>query len=142
MDNEWQSDDLVEFLAKCLASAGSFKQSFRLFSKLLHSLPLLLLNMQTKSRSKHNVSSHYDIGNDLYQLMLDRTMNYSCGYWQKNAALAGCCEATSRLCETLEEAQINKMLLIAKKLDLKPGMRVLDIGCGWGELFCWSAELV
>ncbi len=66
------------------------------------------------------------LGNDLFESFLDPTMNYSCGYW-KNA-------------KTLHEAQINKMDLIGKKLKLKPGMKVLDIGCGWGALCKYLAE--
>lgn len=57
------------------------------------------------------------VGNELFESFLDPTMNYSCGYW-KNA-------------KNLHEAQIHKMELIGKKLNLKPGMKVLDIGCGW-----------
>ena len=75
-----------------------------------------------------NVSPFFlnNIGNDLFESFLDPWMNYSCGYW-RNA-------------KTLNEAQINKMELIAQKLKLKPGMRVLDIGCGWGGLCKYLAE--
>ncbi len=66
------------------------------------------------------------LGNRLFERMLDPWLQYTCGYW-KDAA-------------DLNSAQINKMELIAKKLDLKPGMRVLDIGCGWGTLCKYLAE--
>ena len=69
---------------------------------------------------------HYDIGNDLYQLMLDKRMTYTCGYW-KNA-------------KNLEEAQEAKLDLICKKLGLKKGDKVLDIGCGWGSFAKYAAE--
>ena len=69
---------------------------------------------------------HYDIGNELFSIMLDKWMNYSCGYW-KDAA-------------NLDEAQESKMDLICRKLQLKPGMRVLDIGCGWGGLAAYAAR--
>ena len=69
---------------------------------------------------------HYDIGNDLFALMLDKWMNYSCAYW-KDA-------------DDLDEAQKSKMDLICRKLQLQPGMRLLDIGCGWGGLAAYAAE--
>ena len=69
----------------------------------------------------------YDLGNDLFQNMLDKRMNYSCAYW-KDA-------------ESLDEAQENKLELICKKLYLKPGMRVLDIGCGWGAFGKYSSSI-
>jgi cyclopropane-fatty-acyl-phospholipid synthase len=69
---------------------------------------------------------HYDLGNDLFSLMLDKWMNYSCGYWKQ--------------ARDLEGAQENKMAVICKKLKLAPGMTVLDIGCGWGGLAAYMAE--
>jgi cyclopropane-fatty-acyl-phospholipid synthase len=84
------------------------------------------INLQTKIRAKDVAYQHYDLGNDLFTAMLDKRMIYSCGYW-KDAS-------------TLEEAQINKLDLICKKLQLKPGQRLLDIGCGWGGLAKFAAE--
>jgi cyclopropane-fatty-acyl-phospholipid synthase len=86
----------------------------------------MLLNLQAKSRSGASVEAHYDIGNDLYTRMLDPRMVYTCGYW-KNAT-------------TLTEAQEAKLDLVCRKLGLRPGMRVLDLGCGWGGLASWAAE--
>ena len=77
-----------------------------------------LLNRQTMKKAAKNAKHHYNIGNDLYTRMLDSEMVYSCGYW-KNAS-------------NLEQAQFAKLDLICKKLQLKPGMKVLDIGSGWG----------
>lgn len=85
-----------------------------------------LLNYQTKSRSKIVAHKHYNIGNDLFKAMLDKETIYSCGYWQ-NAS-------------TLDEAQQDKMKLICDKLQLQPGMTLLDIGCGWGGLAKFAAE--
>ena len=85
-----------------------------------------LFNLQRKSRAFFNAGSHYDIGNDLYEAMLDRRMVYSCAYWDG--------------AETLDEAQENKLELCCKKLGLKPGMRVLDIGCGWGAFAKFAAQ--
>ncbi len=79
-----------------------------------------LCNLQTRTRSRQVADAHYDLGNDLYQAMLDRRMQYTCAYW-KNAA-------------DLEEAQLNKLDLICRKLDLSPGMSVLELGGGFGGL--------
>lgn len=84
-----------------------------------------LLNLQTKSKVKKSIAHHYDIGNNLYQEMLDPLMMYSCGYW-KNAT-------------NLKEAQEQKLKLICEKLNLKPGQKVLDIGCGWGGFAYYAA---
>jgi cyclopropane-fatty-acyl-phospholipid synthase len=85
--------------------------------KLRHRLEML----NWKSRSLKNVQHHYDIGNDLYRLFLDPDMQYSCGYFTDPA-------------NGIEQAQLDKKAHIASKLYLKPGQRVLDIGCGWGGL--------
>jgi cyclopropane-fatty-acyl-phospholipid synthase len=85
-----------------------------------------VLNLQAKARAGASIAAHYDIGNDLYTRMLDERMVYSCGYW-KHA-------------KTLTEAQEAKLDLIARKIGLRPGMRVLDIGCGWGGFASWAAE--
>ena len=78
--------------------------------------------------SKKNVAHHYDVGNDLYRLMLDRDhMQYSCAYWPEDDM-------------TLEQAQEAKLAHIAAKLALKPGQTVLDIGCGWGGMAIFLAR--
>ena len=74
-----------------------------------------------RSASSENVKAHYDISNELYRMFLDEDMQYSCAYWPS-------------LDITLEEAQLAKKRHIAAKLNLKPGQRVLDIGCGWGGM--------
>ena len=80
--------------------------------------------------SRRNVAHHYDIGNDLYRLMLDKDhMQYSCAYWPEEDM-------------TLEQAQDAKLAHIAAKLALKPGQTVLDIGCGWGGMAIFLAYLV
>jgi len=79
-------------------------------------------------QAQKNVAHHYDIGNDLYKLFLDEGMFYSCAYFRDEN-------------ETLEVAQINKCRLLASKLSLKPGQRVLDIGCGWGGLAIYLAKV-
>lgn len=85
-----------------------------------------LLNLQSRRRAFKVGEHHYDLGNDFYSTMLDSRMVYSCGYWKE--------------AQTLEEAQAAKLDLICRKLGLKPGMRLLDIGCGWGSLISYAAE--
>lgn len=84
------------------------------------------LNRQSLKEAAHDVPFHYNLGNDLFTKMLDKRMAYSCGYW-KNAT-------------NLDEAQEAKLDLICRKIGLKPGMRVLDIGCGWGSFMLYAAE--
>ena len=79
-------------------------------------------------RAQKNVAHHYDIGNDFYRLFLDRGMQYSCAYFTSDD-------------DTLEQAQQNKQRLIASKLDLKPGQKVLDIGCGWGDMALYLGRM-
>jgi cyclopropane-fatty-acyl-phospholipid synthase len=79
-------------------------------------------------KAQQNVSHHYDIGNDFYRLFLDKGMQYSCAYFTSDS-------------DTLEEAQQNKLRLIASKLNLKPGQRVLDIGSGWGDMALYLGRM-
>lgn len=86
-----------------------------------------VLNLQTVRRAFGNGQHHYDIGNDLYEAMLDRRMLYTCALWSTGA-------------RTLDEAQEAKLDLVCRKIDLRPGMRVLDLGCGWGGFAAYAAE--
>ncbi|MFA5952844.1 MAG: cyclopropane-fatty-acyl-phospholipid synthase family protein [Hyphomicrobium sp.] len=79
-------------------------------------------------KAQSNVAHHYDIGNEFYRLFLDAGMQYSCAYFTSDD-------------DTLEQAQQNKLRLIASKLNLKPGQRVLDIGCGWGDMALYLARM-
>ena len=81
-------------------------------------------NLQTEARAFQVGKKHYDQGNPLYQAMLDSTLTYSCAYWKH--------------CDNLEQAQQAKLELTCQKLQLKPGLQLLDIGCGWGSL-CYHA---
>ena len=124
MDGDWDVERLDEFFFRILrARLQDQVQPLRL---IFHSLRARLLNLQSLRRARQVGEAHYDLGNDFYQAMLDRRMTYTCGYW-KDAS-------------TLDEAQEAKLDLICRKLDLKPGMRVLDIGCGWGSFMQYAAE--
>ncbi len=90
----------------------------------------VLLNLQAKTRSGASVEAHYDIGNDLYTRMLDERMVYTCAYWGRSDSRA----------KTLTEAQEAKLDLVCRKIGLEPGMKVLDLGCGWGGFASWAAE--
>ncbi|MGR3913081.1 MAG: class I SAM-dependent methyltransferase, partial [Gammaproteobacteria bacterium] len=120
----WDCAQLDEMYHRMLRSPRIQNRTFiaylapRLFS--------LAANLQSKARSFQVGEAHYDIGNDLYRAMLDARMVYTCGYW----ADAG----------NLEDAQEHKLELVCRKLDLQPGMRVLDIGCGWGSFAKYAAE--
>jgi cyclopropane-fatty-acyl-phospholipid synthase len=85
-----------------------------------------LTNPQSIRRAWQVAKEHYDLDNDLFDRMLDDTMSYSCGYWAQ--------------ANTLEQAQQDKLALICAKLQLQPGMRLLDIGCGWGSLMRYACE--
>ena len=125
MDGWWDCKQLDVFFTKVL-KADLDKRILKLKNILIPCIKAKLTNMQSKKRARQVGEQHYDAGNDLYRLMLDKRMNYSCGYW-KNA-------------KTLDKAQVDKLDLICRKLKLKKGMRVLDIGCGWGSFAKFAAE--
>jgi cyclopropane-fatty-acyl-phospholipid synthase len=125
MDGWWDCPALDEMIDRALRAG--LEDRVRNNSRfLLYLLGCRLLNRQSRTRAFKVGEQHYDIGNNVFESMLDPYMNYSCGYWDS----AG----------NLEQAQIAKMRMICAKLKLEPGMQVLDLGCGWGGLSRWMAE--
>ncbi|ANR77617.1 cyclopropane-fatty-acyl-phospholipid synthase [Kosakonia sacchari] len=125
MDGWWDCPRLDIFFTKVLR-AGLENQLPHHLKDTLRIAGARLFNLQSKKRAWIVGKEHYDLGNDLFTRMLDPQMQYSCAYW-KDA-------------ETLDDAQRAKLRLIGEKLKLKPGMRVLDIGCGWGGLAQFMAQ--
>jgi cyclopropane-fatty-acyl-phospholipid synthase len=125
MDGWWDTGNVDEFICQILTARLDDKIKRKL-SIMLKLLAARIFNFQSKRRAFIVGEKHYDLGNDLFQIMLDSRMNYSCGYW-KNAS-------------DLEEAQVHKLELICRKINLRPGMKVLDIGCGWSAFGRYAAE--
>lgn len=125
MDGWWECDRLDIFFDQVLR-AGLEQQIPHHFKDTLRVAGARIFNLQTRKRAWQVGKEHYDLGNDLFSRMLDPYMQYSCAYW-KDA-------------QTLEEAQQAKLELICQKLQLEPGMQVLDIGCGWGGLAAYMAK--
>ncbi|MBZ4219024.1 MAG: cyclopropane fatty acyl phospholipid synthase [Chlorobium sp.] len=124
MDEWWDCDDLEEFFFRLLSSKADEKivTPVNLIGKLIGKT----YNLQNPSRAFTVGEKHYNTGNDLFETMLDKRMIYSCGYWKET--------------NSLDEAQEKKLRLVFDKLQLKPGMTVLDIGCGWGGAARFAAE--
>jgi cyclopropane-fatty-acyl-phospholipid synthase len=125
MDGWWDCDALDQFFDKIL-SARLDDRARKSLTVLLAAIRSRLINRQRRSRAFEIGKRHYDIGNDLFQIMLDTRMCYSCGCWNRAA--------------TLDGAQEEKLDLICRKIELAPGMKVLDIGCGWGSFVKYAAE--
>ena len=124
MDGAWEVERLDEFFYHLLRA--KIDDQIKPVRLMLHALSARFLNLQNHRRAWQVGKVHYDLGNDFYAAMLGSRMTYTCGYW-KDAM-------------TLTAAQEAKLDLICRKLQLKPGMRVLDIGCGWGSFMRFAAE--
>lgn len=125
MDGWWEAEALDQFFNHVLEAKLDDKFTLKP-AYILEYVKSVLTNPQNKEKAFEIGDHHYDIGNDLYKIMLDKRMVYTCGYWQG--------------VETLDEAQVAKLELVCKKINLQPGQRVLDIGCGWGSFAKYAAE--
>ncbi len=125
MDGWWDCEAIDQMLDR-IFKADLDKKVKNNWKLLLEVVGAQIFNMQNKKRARVVGEKHYDIGNDLYEAMLDTRMAYSCGYW-KDA-------------NNLDDAQEAKLDLICQKLGLKYGDRVLDIGCGWGNFTNFAAK--
>jgi cyclopropane-fatty-acyl-phospholipid synthase len=121
----WLDCERVDLMAERAYRANLVEQ-IEVKSAVFEALKARLNPFGSRARSFEIGKVHYDTGNDLFELMLDPHMIYSCGYWQR--------------AQTLEAAQRDKLELICRKLQLERGMRVLDIGCGWGGLARYAAR--
>jgi cyclopropane-fatty-acyl-phospholipid synthase len=125
MDGWWDTEDLTEFISRLIKvdAEALIRKSPK---NLLHVLSARLVNYGAKAKAFEVAERHYDLDHHLFEAMLDKRMTYSCGYWA-NA-------------DSLDEAQENKLDLVCRKIGLRPGMKVLDIGCGWGSFMKYAAE--
>ncbi|MEW6109395.1 MAG: cyclopropane fatty acyl phospholipid synthase [Nitrospirota bacterium] len=125
MDGWWECESLDDFFCRIMPHQPEekVKKNWKL---LLSRIQTLILNQAGRPRAYQIGERHYDLGNELFQNMLDRRMVYSCAYWQD--------------ADNLDDAQEAKLDLICRKMRLKPGDKILDIGCGWGSLAKYAAE--
>jgi len=125
MDGQWDCEALDELTAKMVWArlATEYRTTF---TAAFHLVRSRVVNLQNPLRAFEIGERHYDIGNDLYKAMLDRRMAYTCAYFENT--------------DDLDEAQEAKLDLVCRKVGLKPGMRVLDLGCGWGCFSRYAAE--
>jgi cyclopropane-fatty-acyl-phospholipid synthase len=127
MDKQWDCLRLDQLFYRILSynieeKLGGWARLRLLAQVLRHRL----FNLQSTQRAFQVGEQHYDIGNDVFEAMLDPTMSYSCGYWHQ--------------ADSLDQAQRNKLDMICRKLELKPGEKLLEIGCGWGGLAQYAAK--
>lgn len=125
MEGWWDCSAIDEFVDRALRAHldEKVKNETRYLFQVIRAK---MLNRQSATRAYEVGIKHYDLGNDLYQRMLDKRLNYTCGYWKE--------------AKNLDEAQEAKLDLVCKKIAVKPGMTILELGCGWGSFAKYAAE--
>lgn len=126
MDGWWDAERLDIYCYRLLKARLDQRTQTGIKNFLSH-LKAVIKNPQKLSNAFEIGEAHYDIGNDLYQAMLDKQMVYTCGYWNQQVT-------------SLDEAQYNKLTAVCNALKLKKGQRILDIGCGWGSFAAFVAK--
>ena len=124
LDGWWECHQLDEFFSRILNA--SVDTEHRFLSHIFAFAKASFRNLQTRRRAFQVGEAHYDLGNDVYHAMLDKRLVYTCAYWER--------------AKDLDSAQEDKLELTCRKLGLQPGMKVLDIGCGWGSFARYAAE--
>jgi len=125
MDQWWDCVRLDQLFERLMAA--DIENKIKRNKWMLLKLALLkIINLQTKNKAFYVGKKHYDLGNDLFEFMLDKRMNYTCGYWRNS--------------NNLDDAQQDKLELTCQKMMLEPGMKILDIGCGFGAFAKYAAE--
>ncbi len=129
MEGLWEAEQLDETFHRLLSADLDRKlKGWARVRLLTEAVRHRIFNLQSQERAFTVAHKHYDIGNDVFEAMLDSTMSYSCAYWEH--------------ADNLEQAQQHKLDMICRKLALKPGEHLLEIGCGWGGFAQYAAETI
>ena len=125
MDGWWDCQAIDQFIDRALRAnlRAEVENNLRLVFQVARAR---LTNRQSRGRAYEVGEQHYDLGNDLYRAMLDKRLNYTCAYW--------------RDADNLDDAQEAKLELVCRKIGAHPGMRILELGCGWGSFAKYAAE--
>lgn len=135
MDGWWDAKELDETMAR-ISRANLPEKINNNYKMSVFLIRNKFMNTATIRRAYQVGKVHYDVGNELYEKMLDKDMNYTCGYWKDMGNLLTAWKDP----KNLDKAQIAKMDLICRKLYLKPGMKLLDTGCGFGNFARYAAD--